>query len=205
MLNELDGIQLGPIFLSFRILGIGLGVLGAYCFFVLVTKRAFPEGSHKIVNVLQTSGLLFLVIFKLAPLLFQPSYLFQPSKLLIYSGGPYAIELAMLGSISYFGYFFIKEKWSFKLIDFLSIAIYLYLIIHNLTIKEYGLATPFEFGYINNDVLYHPVNLYFLLYYSLFLVTFVSLFIRQRPGVLTISLAAGFLFIQSIIQPFVLS
>ncbi len=203
MLNELNGLQLGPIYLSFRIISLIIGITGAYSLFSFLVKRSFPEKSEKIINALQISGLLFLLIYKFTPLIMHPSYLLSPSKLLVYSGGPLAFELASLVGIIYFGYFFVKEKWSIKLLDHLVISTYAYLIVDSMLLKKVGLGTPFSFGYELNEILFHPVNFYYLLMYTLFLVTLVYSLPKQKPGVLALLLIISYFFTQSLIRPFV--
>lgn len=204
MLDELNGIQLGPIFLSFKILSLAISLLFAYFTFGFLLKKNNPSVvTSKVLNIIQTSGLLFLITFKFLPFLMNPSYIFTPSKLLIYTGGPYAVPIAMFVSLSYFAFYFYKEKWSFNIVDDLAIAAYVYFILDSLLLKKYGVATPFTLGFSNNGTIYHPINIYYMLLYSLFLVTLYIFFKRQRPGVLAIMFFVAYFFIQTLISPFI--
>ncbi|MCT8139917.1 hypothetical protein H1D32_20765 [Anaerobacillus sp. CMMVII] len=202
MLGELDGVQLGPIFLSFSLLSLGLSILLAYWTVGYLVKKNYPDLSPKLLNTLQTSGLLFLITFKILPFIFHPAYIFTPSKLLIYSGGPYAVQISTFVSLSYFSYSFYKEKWPIRFLDYLAISAYIYLIVNSLLLKNYGVATPYNFGFTIDGTLYHPVNLYYLLFYSLLLQTMITLFQKQRAGVLAIMLLLAYFFIQVMISPF---
>ncbi|QOY34579.1 hypothetical protein AWH56_017870 [Anaerobacillus isosaccharinicus] len=202
MLNELDGVQLGPIFLSFSILSLGVSMLFAYIAFAYLVKKNAPSISNRALNTIQTSGLIFLVTYKLMPFMMHPSYLLSPSKLLIYAGGPFAVQLSALVSLIYFSYCFYKEKWSFKLVDYLAISGYIFLILDSILIKKYGTVTPLQIGFTIEGVMYHPLNLYHLVLYSLFFVTLFTLLRGQKSGVLAVILFIAYFFIKALISPF---
>lgn len=202
MLNELSGFQLGPIFIVNSILSIIVSVLIAYYIFLHLIKRTSNEESDPILNVIQTSGVLFLLTFKILPFLLHPSYLFTPSKLLLYSGGPFALEISALVAILYFGFYYIKQKWSLIIIDHLAIAIYVFLISNSILLKKYGARSPLNVGYLHNEVLYHPVNVYYALLYLLIGGSIVTFALKQKQGVKAILLCIAFFFIETLISPF---
>jgi hypothetical protein len=201
LLNELEGIHIGPIFLSFYLLALGLSILIAYLTFAYLVRTNEPNSS-KILGTLQTSGLIFMIIYKLLPFFLQPSYFFTPSKILIYSGGPWAVQIAALVSISYFSFYFYKEKWSMNIVDFLAISVYAFLIANSLLIKTYGVATPFQYGFVQNGIIYHPINIYYFLLYSLSLLSLYNIFNKQKPGIFAIMLVLAYFLIKTLLSPF---
>ncbi len=202
MLNELEGIQLGPIFLSFQILSIALSVVVAYFTFAYCVKRDFPQIKSEILDKFQTSLVIFLITYKITPLFFEPSLIFSPSKLLIYSGGPFAFQISALVSLSYILYHHISNKWSLKIVDHFAVASFAYFIVSNLVLKTYGSASFYEFGWIHNDIVFHPLNLYYVILFSLFLCSSIILLKQQKNGVLAILLLLSFFFIEAILAPF---
>lgn len=202
MLNELEGVQLGPIFLQYMMLAIAVSVIIAYLSFSYLVKKQLPTQSEKIIDTVQMSIVIFAVTFKFLPLFMHPSYLLTPSKLLIYSGGPYANQISGFLSVSYFLFWFFREKWSLKLIDFIAVASFVFLIVNHLLIKTYGAASPFSFGWVFDEVVFHPLNIYYFLFFSLFLSSLFILLKKQKHGVLGIFILIAYFLTGAILSPF---
>lgn len=205
MFNELDGIQLGPIFLSFYMISLLIGVASAYGVFAYIVKKknADAQKTELILGTVQTSIIIFIVTFKFSPLLMNPSYIFSPSKLLLYSGGPFAVYIAAFLSLSFFCYKFYSGKWSLNVLDHLAVSFYIFLITKALVIKTYGVASPYTFGWLQGDVFYHPLNLYYAILFSMILVSMFILARQPKEGVQAIILLIAYFFIRSILSPFI--
>ncbi len=202
MLNELDGIQLGPIFLSFQILSIIVSGAVAYFTFAYFVRRDFLEESSEILDKFQTSVIIFLVTYKIMPLFLEPSLLLTPGKLLIYSGGPNALLISAVISGGYLLYHFFSKKWSLKIIDYFAVASFAYLIVSHLVLKSYGTASFHKFGWLNNDIIFHPLNVYYVILYSLFLCSLMIIFKKQKDGVLAIFLLLSLFLAEALLGPF---
>ncbi|CAM4398486.1 hypothetical protein L1N85_24250 [Paenibacillus alkaliterrae] len=157
--------QMGPILIRLSMLYLILSIAAGFLVMKTILKRKSPQ-NMPFIDVLSTSMLLALLIWKLSPMLTNPSLIMDPFSLLLYPGTPLGIQLALAGALLYAIYGAWKRKIDWKAaMDTIVMGLIASSIVFLSTHWQYGLPTsmPWGISISNPDLRYHPTNVYKLL------------------------------------------
>lgn len=202
MFDPYLSVSLGPFQLQMQMLGLILAIVVGFLVLTTRLKQVLPSERESIVNQLQTSLLIVIIIYKCWPFILNPSLLTSFSTLVFYSGGTYAVLAAMIGGGLWFGYQWWKNSWPVNVIDELTLATMFAWVAYLLVVKQYGNVSPFAFGWQKEGVVLHPVNLYEALLIALFVLFAFNWIEQSRKGARTIYLAIAIVLTHALLQPF---
>ncbi|MBU9712266.1 hypothetical protein [Evansella tamaricis] len=160
MFDPLKSWSVGPFTLSIEMLVLLLAVGVGYAAMNLYLNRMKVKEREEVLDAVMVSIVIGVILYKFWPFIQQPGLLTEPRNLLFYAGGPFAFLVSSFGGIIYFLIQGIRKKWSHHAWDSASVATVSALVVSTLSIKKYGVISPFTMGYQLDDIVYHPVNLY---------------------------------------------
>lgn len=202
MFDPYTSVSIGPFQPQMQMLGLILALLVGFLILIKRLKRILPNERESIANQLQTSLIIAIVIYKCWPFILNPSLLKSFSHLIFYSGGPYAVMVAIAGGALWFGYQWWKHRWPLNVIDELALSAMFGWIAHLVVVKQYGSVSPFSFGWQKDGVVLHPVNLYEVLILAMF-VFFAFYWVEQsKKGARTIYFLIAIILTQAVLAPF---
>lgn len=166
--------SLGPLSLSMELLFLLVSVIVA--FFAIERYMKWLQLDHREQISDQLTWALFgaVVIFKFWPVITAPSLLQNPMNALYFTGGPWALEAAMLFAIGWIGVFAFIRKWPIMLIEAILGGVAAGAVVYLAGIRQLGAISPLSFGFEVEEVTVHPLNLYLLV---LVLLAFAGRFI----------------------------
>ncbi|WP_096199547.1 hypothetical protein [Bacillus sp. FJAT-45350] len=203
MFSPFHNIQLGPINLSMDMIAIISSLLVGYLVISFLLKLSFEEENVRamILDTLQISILVFVITYKFWPIVLTPSYLLSPTNILLYSGGPWAIEAGLTFAFGWLLIKWYKKKWPIKLIDIFAIGGVSGIIFSHLLVKQYGVQSFLTIGWKLNETVYHPINIYMAILLSAFLLFNIQWFRMKRAGTVAIGLVVGYIITAYLLQP----
>jgi hypothetical protein len=183
-------LNLGPFMIKLDWVLLALSGIAGY----MVMSKKLKATDHRNGPLLDqfTNGLLFVfLIWKLSPVIFQPSLLWtSPFSLLTMSGSASGVWLGMIAAALYMERALRKMKIPrMVFLDLLSIGMVTAILVYSLLGWQYGAATTLPWGISIEDpkFKYHPINVY------IFLITLPLLIWQWRTNS---SLGAGNMFIR---------
>ncbi|AOM83090.1 hypothetical protein [Salisediminibacterium beveridgei] len=152
--------SLGPLSLSMELLFLLAGVITA--FFVVDYYLKWLEINEREKITDQMTWALFgaIVIFKFWPVITAPALLRDPMNALYFTGGPLAMEMALLFA---FGWMLVNawlRKWPLIMGEALMGGAILGAMVFLFGIRQIGAVSPLPFGFQVDEITVHPVNLY---------------------------------------------
>lgn len=160
-----DVWQLGPVQIRLSLLYLIISIMSSFFIMKYILKRRSPQ-NLQLLDVLSTGLFLAIFIWKLSPVITNPSLLMNPLSLLIYPGTPLGVQLALAGAVLYSIYTIWKRKIDWKVaLDTIVMGWIASSIVFLITHWQYGLLTslPWGISIANPDFRYHPTNIYKLL------------------------------------------
>ncbi len=194
----------GPItismpYLIFTIIGI------AALFFVNRIGKTFSLPIKEWIDILFTSMMLYIVVWKFSTLLFHPTLLFNnPGSILFGNGG--SIGMVLGGIVALIYIFITEKKKKIPYLVFTDLLFYWLLITitaYWFIVPDFGKLTSLPWGVSVNDAtyIYHPLNMYRFIIGLCLLIYLSTKKIPLGSGVISImlliSLGIGLLFISS--------
>ncbi|WP_216827882.1 hypothetical protein [Alkalihalobacterium elongatum] len=203
MFDPLDTIKLGPAQLSLTMISYIICAAVFYGILSYLLKQTDLKGEREnILNLVTTTFVIFLVVYKLWPFIFSPSLLLDLRNLIYYAGGPGAFVGAGTISLGFFIVSWIRQRWKIQLIDQLSISAFCSAIMYSVLLKEVGQRNHLDFGWKVEGVYFHPVNVYEALLLLVFLFFTLQWTRTNGIGKSTILLVITFILVKSLLVPF---
>lgn len=156
-------LQFGPFMVKFSwlIAGVG-GIIGYEVMKRRLKQTPFPY--EKILDIYTTSLMIVALVWKMGPLIFDPSILWNnPLSILFITG---TIKHMWLGIFFAIGYIYLKLRKAqipiSVMLDVLPYGFLTLIVIYHLFIWQYGSPTTMLWGISiqHPDYRYHPVNVY---------------------------------------------
>ncbi|WP_088033839.1 hypothetical protein [Evansella clarkii] len=194
--------SVGPFTISAQMLFIFIAAAAGYGVMSLYLKKLHVENRGEILDTFLTSLIICAVIYKLWPFILDPQLLISPGNLLYFAGGPYAVYVSAGVAVIYFFLQSIREKWSHHSLDSFMAAITTALIVFSLGVKNYGLPSPFSFGYMYEGVMYHAVNFYYSWLFLLVLLAALLLVPSSKKYARSITMLTGLVIAYGLAAPF---
>ncbi|OME78724.1 hypothetical protein BK120_23620 [Paenibacillus sp. FSL A5-0031] len=157
-----DVLQIGPILIRFTWLYFMISAIFGFYIMRYVLQRKSPHNLH-IIDVLSTSGVLALLIWKIGPAVANPLLLTSPMSLIIYPGTPFSTRLALVIVLMYLIYTIWRRQMKLMIVlDTIVIGWIASSLVFQITHWQYGLLTtvPWGISISNPDLRYHPTNVY---------------------------------------------
>lgn len=157
-----DVLQIGPILIRLSWLYLIISTIAGFFIMKYVLHRKSPQ-NLQIIDVLSTSVVLAIFIWKISPAIANPSLLTSPISLIMYPGTPLSVQLALAVALLYSMYAIWRRKMDWKVaLDTIVIGWIASSLIFLITHWQYGLLTTFPWGISISkpDLRYHPTNIY---------------------------------------------
>lgn len=130
-------------------------------------KKAGKADYKKIKDIYLNVILIPITVWKFGPAVFHPiMFLKQPFSLLYFSGNNLYLSVGILLSVVYIFYRSRRDNIDLLVIlDYIFLALMLFVMVSNLLLWKYGLPTSMPWGISidNPDFKYHPINIYNLI------------------------------------------
>ncbi|UCZ51621.1 hypothetical protein LGQ02_12175 [Bacillus shivajii] len=201
MFEPYQTISLGPLTVSYMMLFLMISVTIGYFFINWYMKHLEIDHKEKVADVLMMSLIIGVLTYKFWPFVIEPKLLTAPQNLLYYSGGPYAILVAIILSIGYFAFQFFKNGWHTQVIDSVIIGSAVSGFTFFFFIREYGRQNPLTFGYSSGEMIHHPVNFYFAWLILLTIIGAMVLISKEKKLGRSMFILIGLVFSYLIISP----
>ncbi|MEJ8544722.1 hypothetical protein [Brevibacillus borstelensis] len=150
-------LPIGPLNLSVNVLSI---ILALILFGIWIKRVEFDKaGVQPFLHAGSSALLAALLLYKLWPVLEAGKEVWlQPARWLLYSGGAYGLEAAVIGGVMVFGLHGIRGKWlGASTVEWTLTAMAFLAAAYALVVKQYGVATG-GWGWELNGSCYLPVN-----------------------------------------------
>ncbi|WP_139489523.1 hypothetical protein [Brevibacillus dissolubilis] len=159
MFEATEGFQLGPANVPISLIAVVMGL----AIFLLWIKKGEREQSHqadRFRDLLFSSLFVALLVYKFWPFVENYGQLsVKPSQLLLYSGGAYGWEAAMISGVLWFTYGGIRRKLSLWLtVEWLLLGFVSVRVASSLLLKKVGMPTDW-WGWTVQGQVYVPMNL----------------------------------------------
>lgn len=151
---------LGPLSLSVELLFLLLSVVVAFFVIDYYLKWLALDEKEKMTDQLTWALFGAIVIFKFWPVITAPGLLSNPMNALYFTGGPLALESALIFA---FGWMLLNawwRKWPLAMWEGLMGGAISGALIFSLGVRQIGSVSPLPFGFQVDEVIVHPVNLY---------------------------------------------
>lgn len=202
MLDPLGAIQLGSLTLTNFMITLLLTVIGTLVVLSKWLKREEIEEPEQVMSHVQNGLLIAIIIYKIWPFILSPTLILEPRNFIIYSGGPWAIEAAVLLGAFWVIIQGVLKKWPMKLLNIFSATAFVGFILYSLLLKEIGQPSMFPIGWRVGGDVYHPVNLYKAITYSTFLFFTLHWINRDKVGGIALFLFLSFIITKYLLAPF---
>lgn len=152
----------GPLSVSMELLFLLAAVIVAFFSIERYMKWLHIDQREQISDQLTWALFGAVVIFKFWPVITAPSLLQNPMNALYFTGGPWALEAALLFALGWIAAFAVIRKWPILLTEAViggaaaGAAVYL------AGVRHLGAISPLPVGFEVDGVTVHPLNLYLL-------------------------------------------
>lgn len=160
MFEAYKTFSLGPLSLSMELLFLLLSVIAAFFVIDFYLKWLGLEEQEKMSDQLTWALIGSIVIFKFWPVITAPGLLREPMNALYFTGGPWAMEAALLFAMIWMLVNAWIRKWSLLLWEGLLGGAMIGAIVYYTGVRQLGAVSPLQYGFQVEDVTVHPVNLY---------------------------------------------
>ncbi|PYZ93035.1 hypothetical protein CR194_07500 [Salipaludibacillus keqinensis] len=167
MFHPLQTWSLGPLTVSIELLFLMLSALVAVTVVSFYLNKSGVEDHEAVVDKITLALIIWIVIFKLWPFILQPGLVTDLRNLIYFSGGPWAVPTASTVAFALIVYFYKKLKWTFIVWESLLTAVIVSIIFYHVFVQQFGAMTPLPFGFQLDGGTVHPVNFYYVWFYSL--------------------------------------
>ncbi|WP_280771944.1 hypothetical protein [Salipaludibacillus daqingensis] len=167
MLHPLTTWSLGPLTVSVQLLFLMLSGLVGLTIVSIYFKRLAVEEREAIVDKITLAFISWILVFKLWPFVLEPGMVTDMRNVIYFSGGPWAVEAATALSFGILLYFYIRNKWPFKMWEGMLVGVFAALIFHSLFVREVGALSPWMIGFDVGGETVHPINFYYVWLYSI--------------------------------------
>lgn len=155
-------LSFGPLSLSMDLLFLLAAVIVAFFSIERYMKWLNLDQSEQISDQLTWALFGAVAIFKFWPVITAPSLLSNPMNALYFTGGPFALEAAMLFAFGWMAVFAIIRKWPLQLWEAVIGGAAAGSIIYFAGVRNLGAVSPLSVGFNVDGVLLHPLNFYML-------------------------------------------
>lgn len=155
-------LQLGPFVIRLDLLYYGLSVLLGFTLGKRFLKGRM-EASLPCLDIMVNALFVGLIIWKLSPVLSEPSLLRYPLSILVLPGTGLGVKLACAGAFMYVVYALRRQKRNWRLMmDVIAVVFVISVSVFLLSHWQYGTPTKLPWGISVQDPAYryHPVNAY---------------------------------------------
>lgn len=149
----------GPFTIPVSWLGLLTGAIGYYLWMRWTVKGKERQTTKQFFDDLLSAVLVGFVVYKLWPLVEETdTFLHNPAALLLYSGGAYAVEAALVAAIGWFIYRTRKERWrGWQTTEWMLAGVIWLIMADALMVREYGAVV--DWGWSVGEITYAPLNL----------------------------------------------